>query len=114
MLKPIINKIILSLKKNYNLTFREVYLIIEYLINKNLNIYLYRNINLLLFKRKNLEKIISLKNNNESIYYIYGFTKFVGNIFIITPEVMIPRKETEIIVYLLINELRKKKKIFKK
>ena len=57
---------------------------------------------------KALETLIGRRANREPLQYIRGHQEFYGLDFIVTPDVVIPRPETEILVERAIKDLRSK------
>jgi len=62
--------------------------------------------NLLPDDRKELEKIALRLLSGEPVQYVLGFADFCGHRFIVTPDVLIPRPETEELTRFAIDEAR--------
>jgi len=56
------------------------------------------------FISSKIDRIIEELLNNKPIQYIFGYTYFHGHKFIVTPDTLIPRPETEELVDLIISE----------
>lgn len=57
---------------------------------------------------ENFQKILTRRANREPLQYIRGTQEFFGLDFIVTPDVLIPRPETELLVESAIEILKKK------
>ena len=57
---------------------------------------------------ENLENIIARINQHEPVQYILGNANFYGRTFTVTPDVLIPRPETEELVQTVIHFVRKR------
>jgi release factor glutamine methyltransferase len=58
-------------------------------------------------RQKELEKALNKLQEHEPLQYILGKTEFYGREFRVTPDVLIPRPETEELVHLIIKENKK-------
>lgn len=87
--------------------------ILEHLfaIDKN-EIILDRSVNLSSSQIKSLRKFLDRINEHEPIQYIIGEADFYGRRFLVNPSVLIPRQETEELVYLILQEFKGKKPKF--
>ncbi len=68
------------------------------------DILMYKNKDLLLEKREELEQMLHRLQLGEPIQYIFGETEFFGMTFKVAPGVLIPRPETEELVDLILHE----------
>lgn len=59
---------------------------------------------------KNFQKLLERRANREPLQYIRGTQEFFGLDFIVTPDVLIPRPETELLVEAAIEILKTKEK----
>lgn len=59
------------------------------------------------FSSKELEAAVQRRLENEPLAYILGFTEFYGERYIVSPDCLIPRSDTEIIVEYAIKNLPK-------
>ena len=55
-------------------------------------------------KRKEFEKIAQRLVKGEPVQYVLGYTSFYGHRFRVTPDVLIPRPETEELVHIALDE----------
>ncbi len=82
----------------------EKIIITEVLRINMLDIYMGKDINLSVNQVRELDEILAKLQKYEPIQYILGYTEFYGMTFRVTPEVLIPRPETEELVSLIIKE----------
>jgi release factor glutamine methyltransferase len=55
-----------------------------------------------------LKQMIDRRINSEPIAYIIGYKEFLGDIFKVTNDTLIPRPETEVLVHALINKIKER------
>lgn len=61
-------------------------------------------------EKTEFEKLLTRRAGHEPLQYIRGFQEFYGLDFVVTPDVLIPRPETELIVEAAIGILKSKEK----
>ncbi|MCD4705679.1 HemK family protein methyltransferase [bacterium] len=107
-LKQLLYKTITKLKnykiKNYNL---EVEILMSFVLKKSREFILtHSEYELVYYQKKKLEKIIKERLNNKPIAYIIGKKEFYKLDFYVNKNVLIPRPETEIMVYEALNIIK--------
>lgn len=60
-------------------------------------------------QKEQLEKILSRLLTGEPVQYVLGEADFLGLKFLVNPHVLIPRPETEELVYWMLNDLKERK-----
>lgn len=76
----------------------------ELLFQDTIDYYLGKDMILSENEQAKLESILARLRENEPIQYIQGVARFYGRMFQVTPDVLIPRPETEELVQLIVNE----------
>ncbi len=85
------------------------YLLVEYVAGASrTDIVINKQVSINEKKLKQLEDTITRLGNYEPIQYIIGSTWFYGRQFLVNKEVLIPRRETEELVHLVVSENREK------
>ena len=77
----------------------------EILGQQTVDYYLGKDIILSVKEEQELESILARLHNFEPIQYILGEARFLGRTFRVTPGVLIPRPETEVLVEMMLKEL---------
>lgn len=77
----------------------------EILGQQTVDYYLGKDIILSVKEEQELESILARLHNFEPIQYILGEARFLGRTFRVTPDVLIPRPETEELVEMMLKEL---------
>lgn len=103
--------ILRDLLKHDKLPLSEKLILIEYTIKKNKSWIIAHDDEMISEQiRSEYYKVASRRLNGEPISYITGYREFMGHEFIITPDVLIPRHDTEILVERSIEYLYSQKK----
>lgn len=85
------------------------YILVEYITGASrTDVIVNRQVKISDEKLKEVDNAIRRISNHEPIQYITGEAYFYGRKFLINPEVLIPRRETEELVHLIINENRER------
>lgn len=95
--KQVIKKYSSYLRKVTHIPQKEVEMLLLYILDKNV-IWLHLNYNEECSCEKELEKLVNKRSSEYPIEYITKKATFYGEVFNVSPGVLIPRPETEILV----------------
>lgn len=94
--------------RKYTNPLYESRLILSYILDKDVSfLYAYGDLDLNKDQEKDFFKILERRKNGEPLQYIFGYTYFMTEKFLIYRGVLIPRSDTENSVETIVNKIKK-------